>query len=140
MVDFLQCPLYSLAAEEKKIWNDNCIHRVDRVLGFFSSRLNWGSPPPHEQAKAYKNIATISYSELLINSKDIKILYLHHKSLAIWRAIPLSSVADPWHFSVDPDPSIFIIDLQDANKKLIFFKSVFLQNTFWRYFYIIFPR
>ncbi len=32
-----------------------------------------------------------------------------------------SSVGDPWHFGVDPDPdpSIFIIDLQDANKKLI---------------------
>ncbi len=32
-----------------------------------------------------------------------------------------TSVADPWHFGVDPDPdpSIFIIDLQDANKKRI---------------------
>jgi len=29
------------------------------------------------------------------------------------------SVADPCQFGVDPDPSIFIIDLQDANKKLI---------------------
>jgi hypothetical protein len=36
-----------------------------------------------------------------------------------------------------PDPSIFIIDLQDANKKLIK-KKVFLQITFWKYFYIIF--
>jgi hypothetical protein len=25
----------------------------------------------------------------------------------------------------DPDPAIFIIDLQDANKKLIFFKKFF---------------
>jgi hypothetical protein len=43
----------------------------------------------------------------------------------------MTSVADPWHFGVDPDPclwltdtdsdpSIFFIDLQDANKKLIF--------------------
>ena len=35
-----------------------------------------------------------------------------------------SSVADPWHFGVDPDtdpdPAIFVIDLQDASKKLIF--------------------
>ncbi len=37
-----------------------------------------------------------------------------------------TSVADPWHFGVDPclwlldpDPAIFVIDLQDANKKLI---------------------
>jgi hypothetical protein len=29
----------------------------------------------------------------------------------------------------DPDPSIFIIDLQDASKKLIL-KKVFLHNTF----------
>jgi hypothetical protein len=27
------------------------------------------------------------------------------------------SVADPWHFGVDPDPAIFVIDLQDAPKK-----------------------
>jgi hypothetical protein len=37
----------------------------------------------------------------------------------------------------DPDPSIFITDLQDANKKL-FKKKVFLYITFLRYLYIIF--
>ncbi len=33
-----------------------------------------------------------------------------------------SSVADPWHFGVDPDPdpAIFVIDLQDSSKKIIF--------------------
>ncbi len=30
-----------------------------------------------------------------------------------------SSVADPWHFGVDPDPAAFVIDHQVANKKLI---------------------
>jgi hypothetical protein len=30
----------------------------------------------------------------------------------------------------DADPSIFIIDLQDANKKLIYFKEVFLHISF----------
>ncbi len=34
--------------------------------------------------------------------------------------IIIFSVADPWQFGVDPDPAIFVIDLQDANKKLIF--------------------
>jgi hypothetical protein len=29
----------------------------------------------------------------------------------------------------DPDPSIFIIDLQDAYKKLIYFLKVFLHIT-----------
>ncbi len=70
------------------------------------------------------------------------------------------SVADPWHYwcesgsrsgsrsgsadpclwLMDPDPSIFISGLQDANKKLILFGKVFLYITFWRYFYIIFQR
>ncbi len=55
-----------------------------------------------------------------------------------------SSVADPWHFGVDPDPdprmhawlvdpdpdtdldpAIFVIDLQDASKKLIFLHNFF---------------
>ena len=70
---------------------------------------------------------------------------------------PVSSVADPWHFGVDPesrsgsadpclwlmdpdadlDPSIFIIDLQDANKKLIlkkFFCIILLKGTFTSFF------
>ncbi len=35
------------------------------------------------------------------------------------------SVADPWHFGVDPDPGIFFIDLQDAYKKLFFYLKFF---------------
>ncbi len=34
---------------------------------------------------------------------------------------------------MDPDPAIFVNDLQDVNKKL-------LLNTFLRYFYLIFQR
>ncbi len=30
-------------------------HRVDRVLGFFSSRPSWDSPPPHPQASVPLN-------------------------------------------------------------------------------------
>jgi hypothetical protein len=33
------------------------------------------------------------------------------------------SVADPCHFGVDPDPAIFVIDLQDTNKN--YFKKKF---------------
>ncbi len=32
----------------------------------------------------------------------------------------------------DPDPSIFIIDLQDANKKLIFLKKFFAFTSFFK--------
>ncbi len=38
----------------------------------------------------------------------------------------------------DPDPSIFITDLQDANKKTNLKKKDFLYITFLRYLYIIF--
>ncbi len=37
----------------------------------------------------------------------------------------------------DPDPAIFVIDLQDVNKKL---KNIIMLITFWRYIYIIFQR
>jgi hypothetical protein len=40
----------------------------------------------------------------------------------------------------DPYPSIFIIDLQDANKKLIKFFFFFCILLFEGYFYIIFQR
>jgi hypothetical protein len=42
---------------------------------------------------------------------------------------------DPYS-DADPDPAIFVIDLQDANKKLIFIK--FFAYYFLRYIYIIF--
>ncbi len=48
-----------------------------------------------------------------------------------------SSVPDTWHFGVDPDPAIFVIDLQDANMKLIFLTS-FSAYYSLRYIYIIF--
>ncbi len=34
-----------------------------------------------------------------------------------------SGSADPCLWLMDPDPAVFVIDLQDANKKLIFYKS-----------------
>jgi hypothetical protein len=43
-----------------------------------------------------------------------------------------------WGVDPDPDPAIFVIDLQGANKKLI--KKVYLLITFSRYIYIIFQR
>ncbi len=67
----------------------------------------------------------------------------------------IASVADPWHFGVDPDPdprilafgwwiqipdpAIFAIDIEDAKKKQ-FFIIFFLLITFWMYIYIIFQR
>ncbi len=39
---------------------------------------------------------------------------------------------------MDPDPAIFVIDLQDAKKTIL--NKVFLLITFWRYIYIIFQR
>ncbi len=54
-----------------------------------------------------------------------------------------SGSAGPCLWLMDPDsdldPAIFVIDLQDANKKL-FFYNVFLFFTFWKYICIIFQR
>jgi hypothetical protein len=37
---------------------------------------------------------------------------------------------DQWDPDLDPYPAIFVIDLEDANKKLIFLKQVFLLIIF----------
>jgi len=50
---------------------------------------------------------------------------------------PGSGSPDSCLWIMDPDPAIFVTDLQDANKKLIW-KKVFLLITFWRYIYIFF--
>ncbi len=57
-----------------------------------------------------------------------------------WLPVPgtvLCSVADPWHFDVDPDPwlmdpdpAIFVIELQDANRKQILVKENFCLSLF----------
>ncbi len=70
------------------------------------------------------------------------------------KTLDTSSVADPcfWLMDadgmririririLDPDHAIFVIDLQDVNKKQFFFILFFLLITFWRYIYIIFQR
>ncbi len=44
-----------------------------------------------------------------------------------------SGSVDPclWLMDPDPDPAIFIFDPQEANKKLIYLKTVFLHINFW---------
>ncbi len=59
------------------------------------------------------------------------------RSMTFWCG---SGSGGPCLWPVDPDPAIFVIDLQDANKKLIFLFLFFLLLTFWRYIYIIFHR
>jgi hypothetical protein len=44
----------------------------------------------------------------------------------------------PWPMDLDTDPAIFVLDLQDGNKKL--FLKVFLLITFKRNIYIIYLR
>jgi hypothetical protein len=50
-----------------------------------------------------------------------------------------SGSVDPHLWLMDPDPAIFVSDLQDVNKINFFFLSLWL-ITFWRYIYIIFHR
>ncbi len=49
-----------------------------------------------------------------------------------------SGSEDPCLWLMDPDPAIFVIDLQDDTKKTNFLKQVFLLFTFWSYINIIF--
>jgi hypothetical protein len=62
-------------------------------------------------------------------------------TLLFYLCIVYCGFADPCHFGVDsdpdPDPSIFIIDLQDANKKLIkkkFSCILLFEDTFTSFF------
>ncbi len=57
-------------------------------------------------------------------------LVLHKQIYA--KKIISSSVPDPWHFGVDPDPdpAIFVIDLQDSNKKTNFLTRFFCLSLF----------
>jgi hypothetical protein len=56
--------------------------------------------------------------------------------MTFWGPVPLIHASDYWiqiriRFRIlDPDPSIFIIDLQDASKKTNFLTQFFLLMTF----------
>ena len=68
-----------------------------------------------------------------------------------------TSVADPWHFGVDPDPCLWLMDSDPdpdpvsgswyfrhwptrCQQKTNFLTKFFLLITFWSYIYIIFQR
>ncbi len=57
------------------------------------------------------------------NDFDPECCQVYHINPFISDLYFLPSVADAWHFGVDPDPAIFVTDLQDANKKRIFKES-----------------
>jgi hypothetical protein len=69
-------------------------------------------------------------------------IYCIFQSMAFWCGSGSGDVAShQWIRILDPDPAVFIIDLKDANKKLISKKS-FSAYYFLKvlYIYIIFQR
>ncbi len=55
--------------------------------------------------------------------------------ILLWIQIQICGLMDP---DADPNPAVLIIDLQDANKKLIFWKKLFFallfEGTFTSFF------
>ncbi len=80
----------------------------------------------------------INYREnMLFRHKSTSLSYKHFRKNSIFKR--KTKVAEPWHFGTDPDgsadpclwlmnpdpvPAIFVIDLQDGNKKTIFFLRI----------------
>jgi hypothetical protein len=52
------------------------------------------------------------------------------KDVGPWSAVPCLWLMDP---DSEPDPAVFVIDIQDASKKLIYLKKFFLLISFWKY-------
>ncbi len=75
-----------------------------------------------------------SYKLLRIRIREAQKLTVRIWSPELWLEVNKISVADLLNFGVDPDadpdPAIFIIDLQEANKKLIFLKKFFCTLLF----------
>jgi hypothetical protein len=67
-----------------------------------------------------------------VGSTSIKVTRYHCcGSIRIHGSMPLTNGSGP---DSDPDPAIFVSDLQEANKKQIFLKKVFLLFTFSSFF------
>ncbi len=79
-----------------------------------------------------KNLYKLSkheYEQYLRLIRCRKTMFSAHMA-SVYKSMLMRSVPDPWHFGVDPDPAIFVIDLQDASKKLIF-------NTIFSAYYFL---
>jgi hypothetical protein len=68
----------------------------------------------------------MSLGILLLTFKILLVLMLRIHDILVWIRIRIRGSMPLT--KMDPDPDVFIIDLQDANKKLI--KKVFLHITF----------
>ncbi len=99
-------------------WSRPLIQKTEQCIGghFYVNLLflrsckqqaSRSSQPPHLNHKIKMDPSLQFKSEDPESSSWIILYYIFS-----------SSVADPWHFGVDPvpDPAVFVIDLQDANK------------------------
>jgi hypothetical protein len=96
-------------------------------------RRRWGRGCPVPRLWSGTACLCSSAGSFLSRILGLRTVFRIHYIL-VWIRIPGS--ADPCLWLMDPDPAIFVTDLQGANKKLIFKKKVFLPITFWRYIYI----
>ncbi len=122
---------------------------VPRILPGGMHIFGWPTPPPRIWIwiwiRIRIRIKILSWIRIRIRIKTMRIyspgLDCQKQcsgSMTFWGGSGPGS-ADPCLWLMDPDPAIFVIDLQDASKKLIF-NTFFLLITFWRYIYIIFQR
>jgi hypothetical protein len=76
----------------------------------------------------------------ILSPFDLLTVFRMH-GILVWIRIrgsmPLTNESGP---DADPDLDIFVIDLHDANKKLIKKKNSAYYSTFWRYIYTNFQR
>ncbi len=96
-----------------------------------SRRRSWASPGP--------TYSILHYSSTTRYTKKIPLVVQCSGSMTFWcgsgSGDPCLWLMDP---DLDPDLDLFVIDLQDANKKLPIKKNLLI--TFWRYIYILFER
>jgi hypothetical protein len=75
----------------------------------------------------FENYSDLSYVSWKANLgrivREVNDYQVECVSMTFWCG---SGPADPYRWLMDPDPAIYVIDLQDANKKLIFKKSILL--------------
>jgi hypothetical protein len=122
-------------------------------ISFSKIAANQASCPSTLQATKKSTSLTVSEDSPLCPSRGGQVHTIHsvaHTGIRaakrkvsarfVWNIVP-----DPWHFDVDPDPdpdsdqdpAIFVIDLQNAKKKLIknFFSCLLLfEGTFTSFY------
>ncbi len=120
--------LYSIS-QNKKRWIIKCLKGLKIRKKMVKSHL--ACPLPARALASRGGVGIELATHRVLGPCWLAALHIKQPIIGWIKAYVNTKVPDPWHLGTDPNPRIrtfalFVSNLQDANKKIIFFLQVFM--------------